>query len=94
MMAKLFITLYPLAGLSYILGYIPQIIKLIQADRPPRNLSMGSWFIWIGGNILTIGYGHYHLTDFMLVLTSVLCLGLSVAVIGLSYYNAHFRFKI
>lgn len=93
MMAKLFMTLYPLAGLSYILGYIPQIIKLIKADSPPRNLSMGSWYIWMGGNILTIGYAHYHLSDMMLVLTSLLCFSLTVVVVVLSYYNAHYRFN-
>jgi len=91
-MAKLFLAMYPLASLAYIIGYIPQILKLINAKSKPKNVSLSSWAVWFAGNIITLGYVHYHLSDWMMVLTTGLCLFLSLSVIGLTYYNMNYRF--
>ena len=91
--AKLFFALYPLAGIAFIIGYIPQILTLMRAKSPPENISITSWVIWLVGSVLSLGYVHFHLSDFMMVATTLLTLSLSLTVLGLTIYNKSYRFR-
>ena len=92
-MATLFFKLYPLASIAFIIGYIPQILKLLNATTPPANVSISSWLIWLKGNVITLGYTHFYIEDVMMVATTGLCLFMALAVLGLTIYNKHYRFN-
>ncbi|MCB1538152.1 MAG: hypothetical protein H6865_08330 [Rhodospirillales bacterium] len=91
-MESIFVHLYPLVGVVSLMGYMPQIWRLIRAKTLESEISLHSWMTWVGTYCISLGYAALHLRDFMLILTVVLNLAATVAVVGLVLYNRHVRF--
>lgn len=91
-MEEIFVILYPLLTINTIIGYLPQIRQLVKADKPTDDISLSSWYMWIFGSVIALGYGLFHLQDFMFCVTTGVNLVLMVAVVALVLYNKHIRF--
>lgn len=91
-MENVFVILYPLLTINTIIGYLPQIRQLIKATKPTDDISLSSWYLWILGSVIALGYGVFHLQDFMFCLTTSVNMVLMIAVVALVLYNNHLRF--
>ena len=91
-MESVFVFLYPLLTINTIIAYLPQIVQLIKAEKASDDISLTSWYLWLGGGVIALGYGLFHLQDFMFCLTTALNLLFMGAVVGLILYNRHIRF--
>lgn len=91
-MESVFVFLYPLLTINTIIAYLPQIVQLMKAEKASDDISLTSWYLWIGGGVIALGYGLFHLQDFMFCLTTGLNLVFMGAVVGLILYNRHVRF--
>ena len=92
-MEDFFVFLYPLVAIISISAYLPQLKILICAKTPEDNISLSSWFLWMFSNIITFGYGFYHLQDFLFCLTIGTSLFLISLTICIILYNRHIRFN-
>lgn len=92
-MAELMKTLYPLVVVISIIGYLPQIQKLMFATRRAQNVSLSSWALWLVSGTLSLGYGVYVIQDFMFILTSGLGALFIYITFGLIIYNNYIRFE-
>ena len=86
-MKDLFILLYPLVTVISIFGYLPQIKALLFTNSNCADISLSSWYLWIVSSAISLGYGYFHLKDFMFVLTTGAGLVLMLAVVGLVLYR-------
>lgn len=86
-MEALFVTLYPLVTILHILAYLPQIKALASATADVTVIPAVTWFIWLGTNILSLGYNFFHIQDTMLCLTTGLSTVLMCTVLGLILYH-------
>lgn len=92
-MAELMKALYPLVVVISIIGYLPQIQKLMFATRRAQNVSLSSWALWLVSGTLSLGYGVYVLEDLMFILTSALGALFIYITFGLIVYNNYIRFE-
>jgi len=87
MMETIFVTLYPLAAVCHVMAYIPQIKALMRNKSDVTVMPILPWIIWLGGSIVTLGYGAFHLKDLMLCTTVSITCALICIIIGLIIYN-------
>lgn len=92
-MAEFITILYPLVALATVIGYLPQIRKLIVATRRPQNVSLASWLIWTVSGFLAFAYAGIVLQDFMLSINAGLNAALITLTTGLIIYNNYIRFE-
>lgn len=92
LMEHIFITLYPLVAVVSLIGYAPQILKLIRAKTPEDGISLSSWWTWVFTYVISLGYGIFHLKDALFIINTAFGLIAILAVIGLVVYNRHIRF--
>lgn len=85
-MESIFIYLYPLVVINGILGYVPQIIRLLKTDDV-ESISLSSWGIWIFGSAISMGYGIYHLKDFMFCVATGVGLFCMIAIVSIVLYK-------
>jgi lipid-A-disaccharide synthase-like uncharacterized protein len=86
-MEALFVSLYPLVTILHILAYFPQIKALSSSNADVTVIPAVTWFIWLGTNILSLGYNFFHIQDRMLCLTTGLSTILMCTVLGLILYH-------
>lgn len=87
MLETLFVTIYPLTAICHIAAYLPQIRALAINKTDVTVMPLLPWIIWMGTNLMTLGYAAFHLKDFMLCFTVGITSILIAAVIGLIVYN-------
>ena len=92
-MEEFFVYLYPLVGFISVVGYVPQLRKLIFATRPTEQTSVGSWIIWTISSFIGFGYSFYHIKDYMLISVSGINFVMCSFVLLLLVYNVYFRFS-
>lgn len=88
-MEAIFVALYPLAAVCHVMAYLPQIRALARNKSDVAVMPILPWIIWLGGNIVTLGYAAFHLKDLMLCLTVGMTSGFISIIIGLILYNRH-----
>lgn len=88
-MEALFISLYPLVGLCHIVAYLPQIRALAFTKADVTVMPVLTWMIWLGANLISLGYNVFHLKDPMLCVTTFLSTILMSIVISLIVYNRY-----
>jgi len=86
-MEAFFVALYPLVGLCHVLAYFPQIKALASSDADVTCIPAVTWVIWLGANLLTLGYNIFHVQDIMLTVTTVLNSILMLTVLALILHN-------
>lgn len=91
-MEDVFVFLYPLLTINTIIAYLPQIMQLVKAEKASDDISLTSWYLWIGGSVIALGYGMFHLHDLMFCLTTGLNLLFMVTLVALVLYNRYVRF--
>lgn len=92
-MSELISLLYPLVAVTTVLGYLPQIHKLLVATRRPQNVSLTSWVIWTFSGLISFAYGVAVLQDFMFALTAGLNAAFITITACLIAYNNYIRFE-
>jgi uncharacterized protein with PQ loop repeat len=85
--------LYPAVTLVSIMGYIPQIYKLVIATRRPQNIALSSWSIWCVSSLVALLYGIYCLHDTVFIAMAFLGFAATVLTTILIVYNNFFRFE-
>ena len=93
-MEDIFVYLYPLLSFSCAVSYLPQIKALILARKAPSSFAYLTWVIWFFESIICVGYGMFHLKDFLFCLLSVLEFVFIGVVLALAYFNEYARFRI
>ena len=82
-----FTMLYPIVPLIGIMGFLPQIITLLKADRVPASISLSTWSIWTLTWLISFGYATFALQDILFATTCGLNLIGHFAIIGLTVYK-------
>lgn len=70
-MGAVFNTLYPVVFFITMLGYIPQIVKLIRYPISAHGVSRTTWCLWLVSSSISLGYGVFVLRDTMFSLVSL-----------------------
>lgn len=85
--------LYGLVGVVTCIGYLPQIIKLVQAKDKTNDIALSTWGMWTMTSSITLAYSMLVSSDatFMFV-SGVNALGCS-CVFLLATYNQLLRFN-
>ena len=86
--------LYSTVGLVVLLGYMPQIIKLMRTTTDCRDISLYAWMIWNYTAIVSLLYSVFILPDikFMMVNgVNVLCITIIIALTA--YKRWHYKSK-
>ena len=86
-MGEFFVFLYPVVAIISLFAYIPQIRTLISTKSNCEEISLSSWYLWILGSGISLGYGIFHLQDFLFTLTCAISLILMSAVVALVLYR-------
>lgn len=92
-MEQIFVFLYPMVGLISLGGYMPQIVKLARATSADDKIALSSWYMWLVTYTISIGYGAFHLKDWLFCTTMAVGLASALVVVGLVLYNRHYRFR-
>ena len=66
---QVLISLYAINGFIAVVGYWPQIIKLVKSTTKPEHFSMSGWSLWVYTTLITFLYAIFINGDkiFMLV---------------------------
>lgn len=88
-MEAIFIALYPLVAICHVMAYLPQIKALASTKADVTVMPVLTWLIWLGANLISLGYIVFHLKDWMLCATTLLSTFLMCTVIGLILHNRH-----
>ena len=85
---EVFILLYPFVPLTGLIGYIPQLVKLIKIKQVPTSVSIPTWYIWLVTWIVTLGYTYFVANDMLLCLTAAINTIAHTAIIVVTHYKA------
>ena len=86
--------LYASIALVAIAGYLPQIYKLARSHGDSGDISLLTWLIWLSTWLISLLYGMLILHDVRFCLVAAVNIAGHVAIIGLTFYNRHYRNKI
>lgn len=86
-MDQLFVYFYPMVTVISIMAYLPQIKSLMTVKSSCSEIALSSWYLWMFSSAISIGYGAFHLKDFMFTLTCAVSFVLMAAVVGLVLYR-------
>ena len=79
--------MYPVVPVIALIGYGPQLITALKARDDMRNISLLTWFVWLGTWAIGLGYSSITMADFMLSLTAGINLVLHILFIGIVLYK-------
>lgn len=79
--------LYPVVPVIALIGYGPQLMAALKANDDMRNISLLTWFVWLGTWAIGLGYSSITMADFMLSLTAGINLVLHIFFIGIVLYK-------
>ena len=88
-MEAFFLYMYPLVSVISVIGYFPQIVKILKSVEPPQSVSIMSWYVWTLSAVLTFGYAMFHLDDLMFSLTAGVNLTLVSLTTGILLFRLH-----
>lgn len=89
-LSLIFEYLYPIVPAIALIGYGPQIIAALRANDDMRNISLLTWFVWLGTWAIGFGYSSITMADIMLSLTAGINLALHILFIGIVLYKRSF----
>ena len=89
----LFELLYPIVPIIAVIGYGPQIYKVLKATDDIRNFSLLTWSVWLGTWIIGFGYSSISVGDVMLSLTAGINAVLHLVLIGIVCYKRNAYIK-
>lgn len=85
--AQIFTYLYPVVPLIGLMGFMPQIIRLVKLEQTPDAISLSTWLIWTTTWLISFGYAVYTLQDLMFAITSGMNLVGHILIIMLTVYK-------
>jgi hypothetical protein len=91
-MVTLIAQLYALVGLISIIGYSPQIMKLLKGAHASEDISIKTWTIWFFENSVAMAYGVFCLQDFIFCFITALDLVCMGAIVCLVIQNRFVRY--
>lgn len=88
-MEYLFSSLYPFLFVIALMGFGPQIYKLLTDKTSAAGFSFTTWIIWTFGWGISLGYGMTKLQDTMFCIVAAVNLAAHLLILGIMAYRRY-----
>lgn len=78
---------YSIVGFIALVGYVPQILKLIRSDGQSQDISINTWAIWSFEALVAVCYAVWVLQDLLTVVIFGFDVVCSFLILSLAIYN-------